>query len=200
MGWDGDPVLNTQTGVTGLHDIAFWLENLMTPPGGPGNTDFYTYNLNDPTTPSFLDSTTISELEDSRGIDIDEGQALAALACYGQGTADPGLGIINLDEPANPTLLGTSKDATRYDGLHDVHWISERCVIGLCRLSNSIVIWDVSDPTNPTETAYLTDSRINYIHDGDTYNSLFWATGGEGGATVNQFIVAVDYGGISRMF
>ncbi len=80
-------------------------------------------------------------------------------------TTNPPWGYVDLDDPDLALVMKDIRDwsPSATDGCHDVGVAPTRELLGCAGITHSF-IWDISDPTSPTEVAVITNPGINIHH------------------------------------
>jgi hypothetical protein len=78
----------------------------------------------------------------------------------GNGSTDDGMDIIDISDPANPTLVGTIKDSAGATYMTDPFGVavSGKYAYVTAQTDDSITVIDISSSTDPTEVSYICDN------------------------------------------
>jgi hypothetical protein len=115
------------------------------------NENVHSVDVSDPTNPEVADTVTDSRITDADGIFVDGDYAYVAFR--------DGLAVLDISNPASPSVTGVVEDSTNLGDAHDVVSQGDYAyLVGFA--TDTFATVDVSDPSNPTVVGSETDPAI----------------------------------------
>ena len=125
------------------------------------------FDVTNPSAPTFIARYANSTTLDMQGIEVDNGIGYFGDDFGPTGAPGTGIHIVNLSNPANPTLITRITSAQGgYDSVHDLTLDGNgHLFVPNYRVNDDVQIWNVSNPATPTLQMTLHGTDTLSVHD-----------------------------------
>jgi hypothetical protein len=131
--------------------------------GGAGGNVMFAWDVTDPSNPVITDSVVV-DARVVNDVKVNREATLAVITREGASNRRNGLVILDLQDPAHPTILSEYTE-TLTGGVHNT-WIEGDYVYAIHDGTLAMHIIDISDPANPSQVGrWEIDKEDKYLHD-----------------------------------